>query len=72
LHGPTQAPCEAVLATGQNVLSQRGELGGKVYPTEEIGRGIVKLHFDIVLLLDRFLIIVDVGTDDATAVCFRA
>jgi len=71
LYAPAQTPREAILAAGQDILSQSGKLRGEVYPAEEIGRRVVKLYFDIILLLDRLLVVINIGTD-STAARFHA
>lgn len=72
LYTSTKASCKTIFAVGQNIVSQSGELRGKVYSAEEVGRGVVELHLDVVLLLYRLLIVVDVDGTDSAAGRFRA
>lgn len=70
LNAATQTSRVPILTARQGALSQSGELRGEVYPAEEVGSDVVELHFDIVLLLDRSLVVVDGGlgsTDDDVA-----
>lgn len=72
LYTSTEASRKAVFAAWQNAVSQSGELRGEVYPAEEVGRGVVELHLDVILLLYRLLVVVDVDGTDGAAGRFHA